>query len=37
VVPGFEFRDHEFLEKARLVEIVGEEKADELGLLLRDS
>jgi len=27
VVPGFEFRDHEFLDWKRLLELVGEERA----------
>lgn len=34
VVPGFEFVDHDFLTEEGLVELVGEEKAEELSWLL---
>lgn len=33
VVPGFDFKDHEFLGVPRLVELVGEEAAVRLGRL----
>jgi predicted cupin superfamily sugar epimerase len=36
VVPGFEYFDHDFLVKKSLVELVGEEKARELGWLVHD-
>ncbi|KAA8893857.1 RmlC-like cupin domain-containing protein [Sphaerosporella brunnea] len=35
VVPGFEFRDHEFLDWESLVRLVGEQKAAELGRFLK--
>ncbi|KAF3925787.1 hypothetical protein ABW20_dc0101719 [Dactylellina cionopaga] len=35
VVPGFEFSDHDFLAFERLVQLVGEEKAEEMRWLVR--
>jgi predicted cupin superfamily sugar epimerase len=37
VVPGFEFRDHDFLRGERLDELVGEEQAEEMRWLVRKS
>ena len=37
VVPGFEFRDHDFLRKENLEELVTKEQAEEMGWLVRKS
>jgi predicted cupin superfamily sugar epimerase len=36
VVPGFEYRDHEFLDWERLLALVGKEKAEEFRCFLKE-